>query len=65
MMSFEKEILTLTFPLNVLIGHQKEIMTLTFTLNVMISHHLILQWLIGQLNSHMIESFANIEIKQH
>ena len=47
MMSSE-EIMTLTFLLNALTGHQKEIMTLAFALNV----------LIGQLNSHMMESFA-------
>ena len=46
MMSFEKDILTFTFPFNVLIGHQ-EIMTLTLTLNV-----------IGQNCSHMIKLFA-------
>ena len=48
MMSSEKEILTLTFPFNVLIGHQKEMMTFIFTLNV----------LIGLFNSHMVGSFA-------
>ena len=48
MISFEKEIITLTFLLNVLIGRQKKIMTLIFTLDVPN----------GQLNSHMIESFA-------
>ena len=52
MMSCEKEILrdilTLTFPFNVLIGHQKKTVTFTFTLNL----------LIGQLNSHMTELFA-------
>ena len=40
---YEKEILTLTFPFNVLICHQVMV-TLAFTVNI----------LIGQLNSHII-----------
>ena len=48
LMSFGEEILTLTFPFNVLIGHQKQMMTLAFTMNA----------LIGQFNCHMKESLA-------
>ena len=40
MMSFQKEIMTLTLTLTVLFGYQKEIMTLIFTLNVLISQYL-------------------------
>ena len=48
MISFEKEILTMTFSFNVRIGHHKEIINMAFTFNA----------LIGQINCHMIESFV-------